>query len=116
MPLIFIVSTFFTGAFSNIESSKKVYNRALYFSAYYFVGSLLSLFFLKKSEAFFQSGFSIYLFSNTPLTFGVDYISMSLIILTNLFIYLCIFSLRSVEIRGKYSISELCNKLFFIHT
>jgi len=39
---------------------------------------------------------------------------MSLIVLTNLFIYLCILSLRFVEIRGKYTPSEFINKLFFI--
>ena len=46
--------------------------------------------------------------------FGVDFISMSLIVLTNLFIYLCILSLRSSDIYGKYTLYEILVLLLFI--
>lgn len=68
-------------------------------------------------NTFFQNIFSIEV---SPLTqnhwiyFGIDFISLSLIILTNLFIYLCILSLNVLEIKTKYSLTEILNKLFFI--
>jgi NADH:ubiquinone oxidoreductase subunit 4 (subunit M) len=46
--------------------------------------------------------------------FGVDFISMSLVVLTNLFIYLCILSLRASDIYGKYMLYEIIILLFFI--
>lgn len=118
--LIFPLYWIFINAYSgvrNVSSPQKIYNRALYLSAISFGGSVIALCFLNKTNAFFQGFIE---FKLTPLLqtgwlhFGVDYISMSLIILTNLFIYLCILSIRFVEIRGKFQISELCNKLFFI--
>jgi NADH:ubiquinone oxidoreductase subunit 4 (subunit M) len=46
--------------------------------------------------------------------FGVDFISMSLIVLTNLFIYLCVLSLREADIYGKYKFNEILILLYFI--
>ncbi len=115
-PLLCIALTFFF-SFFNLLEKKSIYNISLYLSASSFIGSLILLLFLNKSNLFFQSNFQIScspLLTDGWLSFGVDYISMSLIILTNLFIYLCILSIRFVEIRGKFFRSELINKLFFI--
>lgn len=115
-PLFCIFIVFFFALWQR-SKVQKTYNIALYLSAISFLGSLLLLLFLNKTNLFFQSIFQISLsplFTDGWLVFGVDYISMSLIILTNLFIYLCILSIRFVELRGKFSVSELINKLFFI--
>ncbi len=115
-PLFCIGLIFFFSFFRKFEK-KYIYNLSLYLSASSFIGSLLLLLYLNKSNLFFQAIFQITpspLLTGGWLSFGVDYISMSLIILTNLFIYLCILSIRFVEIRGKFYTSELLNKLFFI--
>lgn len=116
-PLINMVIIFFF-SFSTTSLKKVVYNLALFLSAISFLGSLNLLLLLKKSNVSFQA---IFLLKVSPLIsenwwclFGVDFISVSLIILTNLFIFLCILSIQFLEIRGKFTLPELLTKLFFI--
>ena len=72
---------------------------------------------MNSNNTFFQYIFDLEI---SPLTqdhkiyFGIDFISISLIILTNLFTYLCMLSLNITEIKKKYTLTEILNKLFFI--
>lgn len=115
-PLFCIIIIFFFGL-THTSWIKEMHEISLWLSAFSFIASISLLLFLNKSGLHFQSLFQVTISPfriNGWFTFGVDYISMSLIVLTNLFIYLCILSLRFVEIRGKYIPSEFINKLFFI--
>jgi len=91
------------------------YHRALYFSATTFLISLLLLFILRKEVASFQGIITLPFNINLSqyLSFGIDFISLSLIILTNLFIYLCILSIRFIEIKGKILLPTHIVQLFF---
>jgi len=91
------------------------YHRALYFSATTFLISLLLLFSLRKENASFQGILTLPINMDVTqyMVFGVDFISLSLIILTNLFIYLCILSIRFVEIKGKILLPTYIIQLFF---
>jgi proton-translocating NADH-quinone oxidoreductase chain M len=116
-PLISMILVFFF-SFSTVALKKKLYNLSLFLSAISFLGSLNLLLLLKKNYVSFQA---IFLIKISPLIsenwwclFGVDFISVSLIILTNLFIFLCILSIQFLEIRGKFLLPELLTKLFFI--
>lgn len=116
LPLVSIFIIFNVNYFYG-KNSVKLFDYALYLSAISFGISLMLLFQMGGELSFMQAllFFNMSPLSNTHwLIFGVDYISLSLIILTNLFIYLCILSIRTEEIRGKFEISELINKLFFI--
>jgi len=116
LPLVSIFIIFNINYFYG-KNSVKLFDYALYLSAISFGISLMLLFQMGGELSFMQAllYFNMSPLSNTHwLIFGVDYISLSLIILTNLFIYLCILSIRTEEIRGKFEASELINKLFFI--
>ena len=91
-----------------------IYNISLYCAALSFLSSLYLVLLLNRSMGSFQLLISMEFSQNYYLTFGIDYISLSLIILTNLFIYLCILSVRHVEIFKKITLSEFLSKLFFI--
>lgn len=116
-PLFSLFFIFFSYYFLG-KNSSKVFDYALYMSAISFGISLWMLYRLSECVSSMQalSYFRISPFSASYpwLVFGVDFISLSLIILTNLFIYLCILSIRFQEIRGKFQPIELINKLFFI--
>ena len=115
-PLFCLILIFFLSYFFKMQVTK-IHNIALYLSGISFLLMLFFLSFLNKTNTFFQIQINLKITPLIPqswLEFGVDYISMSLMVLTNLFIYLCIFAIRSPEIRGKFLISELINKLFFI--
>jgi len=116
-PLFNMVLIFFF-SFSSNALKKSVYNLALILSAISFIASLNLLLLLNKSYVSFQA---VFLLKVSPLIsenwwclFGIDFISVSLIILTNLFIFLCILSIQFLEIRGKFTLPELLTKLFFI--
>jgi len=112
-PLVCIGMIYFFKFFS---LQTKLLNLALYLSTISFIVSLLTIVAFNSSLTF-QAIISITLspLSNIYwLTFALDSISLSLIVLTNLFIYLCILSIRFQEIRGKFELTELLNKLFFI--
>lgn len=114
---LFCITVIFLGEFRTQTFSKILYKRALYLSASSFLASIIFLLYLNKKALFFQAIFKITispLEKGGWLVFGVDYISMSLLILTNLFIFLCILSLRFIEIKGKFYLGEILNKLFFI--
>jgi len=116
-PLFSLIFMYFSYYFVN-RNAFKLYDYALYLSATSFGISLWLLCRLSESVTSMQA-LSYFRFSpfSAPypwLVFGVDFISLSLIILTNLFIYLCILSIRFQEIRGKFEPVELINKLFFI--
>lgn len=115
-PLFCLIICFFLGIFKK-NNIQLIQNTALYLSGFSFILTLFLLILLDKSNTFFQITFQISLsplLTGSWLEFGIDFISMSLIVLTNLFIYLCILSIRIVEIRGKFFLHELINKLFFI--
>ena len=89
----------------NLQNFKLQHKVSLWFTGILFV--------LEKSVTGFQGAF-IFSFWNINVLFGVDFISMSLIVLTNLFIYLCVLSLRSSDIYGKYTLYEILVLLLFI--
>ena len=97
----------------NLQSFQLQHKVSLWFTGILFLTSLLLLFVLEKSVTGFQGAF-VFSFWNMNVLFGVDFISMSLIVLTNLFIYLCILSLRSSDIYGKYTLYEILVLLLFI--
>jgi len=115
-PLFCLFLTFFLTYFFKMQP-QKIYTIALFLSGISFILMLIFLNFLNKTNTFFQINVHLKIAPLLPqswLEFGIDFISMSLMILTNLFIYLCIFAIRFAEIRGKFLISELIHKLFFI--
>jgi hypothetical protein len=63
-PLLCIFIIFFLGLFQ-ASANKKIYNSALYLSAFSFISSLILLLYLNKSNLFFQAIFQI---SLSPLT------------------------------------------------
>jgi proton-translocating NADH-quinone oxidoreductase chain M len=91
LPLFTIIGIF---VFSNIDV-KKIHNIALISSALSFTLSVILWILMDQTNADFQFQFSLYLIPSVKfyLTFGVDGISIFFILLTNLFIYLCILSL-----------------------
>jgi proton-translocating NADH-quinone oxidoreductase chain M len=99
------------------KSDKEKLNLGLYLSSFSFILALILLWQMNSNNTFFQYIFDLEI---SPLTqdhkiyFGIDFISISLIILTNLFTYLCILSLNITEIKKKYTLTEILNKLFFI--
>ena len=115
-PLISMISLFLLGFTSNFFK-KHTYNLGLILSMISFFGSLNLLLFLKKGFISFQALFTLNISSSISpgwCVFGIDFLSLSLIILTNLFIFLCILSIQFLEIKNKFSITELLTKLFFI--
>lgn len=115
-PLISMIILFLIGFTSNFLK-KYAYNVGLILAMISFFGSLNLLLFLKKGYISFQALFALTLSSSVSpgwCVFGVDFLSLSLIILTNLFIFLCILSIQFLEIKNKFSITELLTKLFFI--
>jgi proton-translocating NADH-quinone oxidoreductase chain M len=115
-PLCCVIFFFFLSFLKN-TFQKKIYNYALLFSTILFLSSLGLILSSKRFYMFFQSPTSMPLsplIDHNWFIFGFDYISLSLIILTNLFIFLCILSIQFIEIRGKYTPTELITKLFFI--
>ena len=118
LPLfgIFIIGLISITPFSKKKNFFKIQHKiSLWISAITFMLSLLLLLLLNKAYSDFQGVFIISFWNmKGGLAFGVDFISMSLNILTNLFIYLCILSLRESDIYGKYRIHEIIILLFFI--
>lgn len=103
---------------------KLQHNISLWISGLSFLSSMILLnvlksYFIEESDYpilnthTFQGLFEIH-FWYKDLPFGVDFISMSLIILTNLFIFLCILSLRPSDLYGKYTLYNILLLLFFI--
>ena len=118
LPLIgILIASFIAGIPLILTTTSKNFKIqhtvALWISGITFLSSLILLLSLNKTTAYFQANF-LFSFWNINVLFGVDFISMSLIVLTNLFIYLCILSLRSTDIYGKYSLYEILILLFFI--
>ena len=119
LPLIGILLVSFSAGIPNILKNKTLNNFkiqhkvALWFTGILFLSSLILLLALNKKIAGFQATF-LFSFWNMNILFGVDFISMSLIVLTNLFIYLCVLSLRSSDIYGKYTLYEILILLLFI--
>ncbi len=108
-----IVSVIFKSSNTNLNIFKLQHNIALWLTGFIFLSSLLLLLLLNKTHAYFQGSF-LFSFWNMNVLFGVDFISMSLIVLTNLFIYLCVLSLREADIYGKYKFNEILILLYFI--
>ena len=118
LPLFGIFVICIIAAFPLIVNKKTVFfnlqhKSALFITGTTFIASLLLLLFLSKDAFYFQANF-FFSFWNMNVLFGVDFISMSLIVLTNLFIYLCVLSLRASDIYGKYALYEIILLLFFI--
>lgn len=115
-PAISLIVVFFGGFLSN-NLQKFLYNIALFFALITFLSSLNLLTILSKGFLSFQGIFTL---TFSPIiiqnwfVFGIDFISLSLIILTNLFIFLCILSIQFLELRTKFSVAELLTRLFFI--
>ena len=119
LPLLGILITSFIATITTILK-KNNHNSfiiqktvALWIAGLTFISSLILLLLLNKTQSYFQANF-LFSFWNFNALFGVDFISMSLIVLTNLFIYLCILSLRPSDLYGKYNLYEILLLLFFI--
>lgn len=111
-PLIFIFIILLGVLFFNLKN-KQIHKIALYGTSLTFLFSLISLYCLNTpnystikynpnspvpdvfQKYFFYDRWEFYLnpFSDLPMSFGIDAISWFFIILTNLFIFLCIFSI-----------------------
>ena len=76
----------------NLQNFKLQHKVSLWFTGILFIFSLLLLFVLEKSVTGFQGAF-IFSFWNINVLFGVDFISMSLIVLTNNSIFFFCYSL-----------------------
>ena len=119
LPLVgIIISSVIAGVPFLLSQKKNIslqlqHEIALWISGITFLASLMLLVALDKSNPGFQANF-LFSFWNINVLFGVDFISMSLNVLTNLFIFLCILSLRQADIYGKYSFYEIITLLFFI--
>jgi len=102
----------------NSSPHNRIVRISLYLSLVSFV--MFPLYLLVRndhSEIFIPFKYSVSLsplIAEDLLFFGVDIISISLMILTNLFIYLCILSIRYIELKKKFSSYNLITKLFFI--
>lgn len=108
LPLIGILGLFL-GTSSN---AKTLHKFALYISSLSFLTSLLVWLSLEKTNAGFQFQSNIFLVPslNFNVLLGVDGISIYFIILTTLFIYLCILSLSPYQAR----LREILMHLFLL--
>lgn len=115
LPLVGIILVSFIAGLKkkNLQNFQLQHKISLWFTGILFLTSLFLLYILKKDFVGFQATF-LFSFWNMNVLFGVDFISMSLIVLTNLFIYLCVLSLRNADIYGKYTLYEILILLLFI--
>jgi len=97
----------------NYNRDNRLRNGSLFFTGFNFLISLFILLILNKTEPNFQAVFLVS-FWNLNIRFGIDFISLSLIILTNLFIFLCILNLRIGELYGKFDMVEILFLLYFL--
>lgn len=98
--------------YSSFMSNKAVHLTALYIANVSFFISILLWFFLDKTNSGFQFQTSIFLVPslNFDIVLGLDGISIYFILLTNLFIYICILTLSTYQVRLK----ELLMHLFLL--
>lgn len=107
-PILCIFLIFLCSSFDN----KTIHKLALWLSSISFLLSIVLWILLDKSNPHFQKIFILEIVPslNFSLVFGVDGISIYFILLTNLFIYLCILSL-SLPLNKLY---EILMYLFFL--
>jgi NADH-quinone oxidoreductase subunit M len=108
LPLLSIIVLYTTESFGK----NFMYKFALYSSAVSFLLSLFLWFSFEEVKGGFQWTYSFFLVPSLPfaLRFGVDGVSIFFIILTNIFIYLCILSLNTSTLR----LQEVLMHLFFL--
>ena len=108
IPLISLIFIYIGGFLNN----QKLYNMSLLSATISFFFSLFLWISLEEIKGGFQSTFSFYLIPSFSFSFklGVDGISIFFVILTNLFIYLCILSLNPNTLK----LSEALMHLFFL--
>ena len=106
LPFIAIIILFF------ITESKKSHSFALNITAFSFLLSILMWILMDETNSDFQFRFNLFLIPSLKfyLSFGIDGISIFFIILTNLFIYLCILSLNL----DQKKLNEILIYLFFL--
>ena len=101
---------------------KTFFLKSLLRNTFFFTLISLGLFlnfvvFSKQSNLFFYAIFQINILPVAQTfwgIFGSDFITLSLFMLTLLFIFLVVFNTRLIEFYGKLLISELLIKLFLI--
>lgn len=105
LPIIGILLTYLGSA----TNTKQIHNIALFISSISFLVSLLIWFLLDQTNPGFQFQTNIFLVPslNFNVLLGVDGISIYFLILTTLFIYLCILSLSSYQARLRENIMHL---------
>jgi NADH-quinone oxidoreductase subunit M len=108
LPLASIIILYTTENFGK----NFMYKFALYSSATSFLLSLFLWYSFEEVKGGFQWTYSFFLVPSLPfaLRFGVDGVSIFFIILTNIFIYLCILSLNTSTLR----LQEVLMHLFFL--
>ena len=108
LPLISLIFVYIASPLGN----EKLYNISLFSSIISFIMSLLLWIFMEEVKGGFQSTYSFYLVPSFSfsLRLGVDGISIFFLLLTNLFIYLCILSLNTTTLK----LSEALIHLFFL--
>ncbi len=117
LPLFSLMTIFILNFSQQLNKNNLILQISLYLSGISFLASLILFFKINPETLFFQNIFTLEfspLGNGHKIYFGIDYIASTLIVLTNLFIYLCILSIRFIEIKGKFTTSELINNLFFI--
>jgi NADH:ubiquinone oxidoreductase subunit 4 (subunit M) len=98
LPLLSILLMYL---FSN-TGNKFIHQFALNITAFCFILSILMFLLVDKGQlAFFDYQFSIFLIPslNFDILLGIDGISLSFVLLTNLFIYLCILSIPTYQVK-----------------
>lgn len=105
LPIIGVIVTYNGSFFTN----KALHTFSLYLANIIFLLSIILWFFLDQSNPGFQFQTQIFIIPalNFNVLLGVDGISIYFLILTNLFIYICILSLSNYQLRLRENLMHL---------
>jgi proton-translocating NADH-quinone oxidoreductase chain M len=105
LPILGVIFTY-NGSFF---TSKVLHKYALYLANIIFLLSIFLWFFLDQSNPGFQFQTQIFIIPalNFNILLGIDGISIYFLILTNLFIYICILSLSNYQVRLRENLMHL---------
>jgi len=105
LPILGVIFTY-NGSFF---TSKILHKYSLYLANIIFILSILLWFFLDQSNPGFQFQTQIFIIPalNFNILLGIDGISIYFLILTNLFIYICILSLSNYQVRLRENLMHL---------
>ncbi len=105
LPILGVIFTY-NGSFF---TSKILHKYSLYLANIIFILSILLWFFLDQSNPGFQFQTQIFIIPalNFNILLGIDGISIYFLILTNLFVYICILSLSNYQVRLRENLMHL---------